>query len=44
MNPRIFVLIAITVLLTFSAYAVEIDSAAIVDAHNKLRAEAGIGE
>lgn len=44
MNPRIFVLIAITVLPTFSAYAVEIDSVAIVDAHNKLRAEVGIEE
>jgi len=44
MKLRIVVLIAIAILPTFTAHAGGIDSVAIVDAHNKLRAEVGISE
>jgi pathogenesis-related protein 1 len=44
MKLSVLILIAITILPTFTAHAGEIDTAAIVDAHNKLRAEVGIAE
>jgi len=44
MKLSAIILIAITMLSTFTAHAGEIDSVAIVNAHNKLRAEVGVAE
>jgi pathogenesis-related protein 1 len=44
MKFRSIFFITITILSNFSAHAGEIDSAAIVDAHNKLRSDVGVTE
>jgi|GEM_PF-608881 len=44
MNPVVMTILFVTLLSTFTAHAGEVDPAAIIAAHNKWRAEAGVAE